>query len=36
VEAAQHNAALRQVVLTSALKGVGIADLRADLATLVG
>lgn len=36
VEAAQHNAALRHVVLTSALKGVGIADLRAHLAALVG
>jgi GTP-binding protein len=36
MEAVQHNAALRQVVLTSALKGVGIADLRAHLAPLAG
>jgi len=34
-ETAKHTAALAQVRLTSALKGDGIAELRADLATLI-
>jgi GTP-binding protein len=33
-ETAKHTAALAQVRLTSALKGEGIAELRADLAAL--
>jgi GTP-binding protein len=34
-ETAKHTAALAQVRLTSALKGDGIAELRADLASLI-